>query len=91
MGKRKFISILTGQVPGTDITFGRIIDGERQHRPDWDMTFLAPKPVSLEALYRGRRAVMHTHDEAVRATLDWIEREHLQTRGYGPTTGRRTG
>ena len=29
------------------------------------MTFSAPKSVSLEALYRGRRAVMHAHDEAV--------------------------
>ena len=89
VGKRKFVSILSGQVPGTDIILGRVIDGERQHRPGWDMTFSAPKSVSLEALYRGRRAVMHAHDEAVRATLDWIEREHLQTRGYDPATGRR--
>ena len=89
VGKRKFISILSGHVPGTDVTLGRVIDGERQHRPGWDMTFSAPKSVSLEALYRGRRAVMHAHDEAVRATLDWIEQEHLQTRGYDPATGRR--
>ncbi len=89
VGKRKFISILSGEVPGTEITLGRIIDGERQHRPGWDMTFSAPKSVSLEALYRGRRAVMHAHDAAVRATLDWIEAEHLQTRGYDPATGRR--
>ena len=33
--------------------------------------------------------MMRAHDEAVRATLDWIEREHLQTRGYDPATGRR--
>jgi len=89
VGKRRFISILSGHVPGTEITLGRIIDGERQHRPGWDMTFSAPKSVSLEALYRGRRAVMHAHDAAVRATLDWIEAEHLQTRGYDPATGRR--
>lgn len=89
MGKRRFISILSGEVPGTDVTLGRVIDGERQHRPGWDMTFSAPKSVSLEALYRGRRAVMHAHDEAVRATLGWIEQEHLQTRGYDPATGRR--
>ena len=89
VGKRKFISILSGEVPGTDVTLGRVIDGERQHRPGWDMTFSAPKSVSLEALYHGRRAVIHAHDEAVRATLDWIEREHLQTRGYDQVTGRR--
>ena len=89
VGKRSFISILSGHVPGTDVTLGRVIDGERQHRPGWDMTFSAPKSVSLEALYRGRKSVMRAHDEAVRATLDWIEREHLQTRGYDPATGRR--
>ncbi|WP_049641144.1 MobF family relaxase [Candidatus Rhodobacter oscarellae] len=89
VGKRKFISILSGHVPGTDITLGRVIDGTRQHRPGWDMTFSAPKSVSLEALFRGRRAVMHAHDEAVRATLDWIEQEYLQTRGYDPATGQR--
>ena len=55
VGKRKFISILSGEVPGTDVTLGRVIDGERQHRPGWDMTFPAPKSVSLEALYGGRR------------------------------------
>jgi len=57
--------------------------------PGWDMTFSAPKSVSPEALYRGRRAVMHAHDATVRATLDWIEAEHLQTRGYDLATGRR--
>ncbi len=89
VGKRKFISILSGHVPGADVTLGRVIDGERRHRPGWDMTFSAPKSVSLEALCRGRKSVMRAHDEAVRATLDWIEREHLQTRGYDPATGRR--
>ena len=29
------------------------------------------------------------HDAAVRATLDWVEAELLQTRGYDPATGRR--
>lgn len=67
-----FIAILSGQVPGTDIKLGRIIDGQHQHRPGWDLTFSAPKSVSLEALYHGRRAVMHAHDAAVRVTLDWI-------------------
>ena len=29
VGKRRFISILSGHVPGTDVTLGRVIDGER--------------------------------------------------------------
>ena len=89
VGKRKFISILSGHVPGTDIRLGRVVAGEHQHRPGWDLTFSAPKSVSLEALLQGDRRVMRAHDKAVRATLDWVESEFLQTRGYDPATGRR--
>ena len=89
VGKRKFISILSGHVPGTDIRLGRVVAGEHQHRPGWDLTFSAPKSVSLEALLHGDRRVMRAHDRAVRATLDWVEVEFLQTRGYDPVTGRR--
>ncbi len=89
VGKRKFISILSGHVPGTDIRLGRVVAGEHQHRPGWDMTFSAPKSVSLEALLQGDKRVMRAHDKAVRATLDWVEAEFLQTRGYDPATGRR--
>ena len=59
----------------------------------WDITFSAPKSVSLEALVyapgkTGAR-VVKAHDEAVRATLGFIESELLQTRSYEPETGRR--
>ena len=58
-----------------------------------DITFSAPKSVSLEALiYAAPRTgarVVKAHDEAVRATLGFIETELLQTRSYDPATGRR--
>ena len=76
-------------MPGTDIRLGRVVDGEHQHRPGWDCTFSAPKSVSLEALLHDNKAVMRAHDASVRAALDWIEAEFLQTRGYDPATGRR--
>ena len=38
---------------------------------------------------RGDRGVLRAHDEAVRATLDWIEDTMLQTRGWDPATRRR--
>ena len=85
----RFESVLSGQVPKTDIRLGRIVEGERQHRPGWDITFSAPKSVSLEALVMGDARVIRAHDEAVRATLDWIERDLLQTRGWDPATKRR--
>ncbi len=89
IGKRVFTAILSGHVPGTDIRLGRVLAGKHQHRPGWDLTFSAPKSVSLEALLHGERRVMRAHDRAVRETLDWIETEFLQTRGYDPRTGKR--
>ena len=37
----------------------------------------------------GDRRVIRAHDDAVRATLDWMEKELLQTRGFDPVTRRR--
>ena len=90
-----FETILRGHVPGTDIRLGRRRDGKHEHRPGFDITFSAPKSVSLAALLptpkhpRGDRGVLRCHDEAVKATLDWIEEMLLQTRGHDPATGRR--
>ena len=90
---KRFEALLAGYVPGTDLRLGRLRDGEHQHRPGMDVTFSAPKSVSLEALVyappkTGAR-VVRAHDEAVRATLGFIETELLQTRSYDPETGRR--
>ena len=90
-----FETILRGHVLGTNIRLGRKRDGKHEHRPGFDITFSAPKSVSLAALLptrkhpRGDRGVLRCHDEAVKATLDWIEETKLQTRGWDPATGRR--
>ena len=90
---KRFEDVLAGYVPGTDLRLGRLRDGEHQHRPGVDVTFSAPKSVSLEALVyapgRTGARVVRAHDEAVRATLGFIETELLQTRSYDPETGRR--
>ncbi len=90
---QRFEALLAGYVPGTGIRLGRLRDGEHQHRPGVDVTFSAPKSISLEALvYAAPRTgarVVRAHDEAVRAALDFIERELLQTRDYDRATGRR--
>ena len=85
----RFESVLSGYVPGTDLRLGRMREGEHEHRPGWDITLSAPKSVSLEALVMGDRRVIRAHDEAVRATLDFVEAELLQTRGWDPATRRR--
>ncbi len=91
----KFESLLTGHVIGTGIRLGRKRDGAHEHRPGLDITFSAPKSVSLAALLptkrhpHGDRGVVHAHDEAVKATLDWIEGNLLETRGWDPATRKR--
>ena len=86
---KAFESILAGHVPGTDIRLGRARDGEHQHRPGVDITFSAPKSVSLQALVMGDERVIKAHDEAVRATLDMIERDLLVTRVHNRASGKR--
>ena len=86
---KAFESILAGYVPGTDQRLGRARDGEHQHRPGVEITFSAPKSVSLQALVMGDERVIRAHDEAVRATLDMIERDLLVTRVHNPATGKR--
>ena len=92
---RTFEKLLQGHVIGTRIQLGRLRDGQREHRPGFDITFSAPKTVSLAALLpteehpNGDQAVRRAHNAAVRATLDMIERDLLETRGWDPATGRR--
>ena len=86
---RRFHAVLSGHVPGTELRLGRIRDGAHAHRPGVDITLSAPKSVSVAALVEGERRVKRAHDEAVRETLDFVEAELLQTRGYDPATGRR--
>ena len=68
---------------------GRIRDGRLQHEAGTDVTFSAPKSVSLAALVDGDKRVVRAHDEAVRAALDWIETELLVTRQWDRATRRR--
>ena len=90
-----FEKLLQGHVIGTRTRLGRLRDGQHEHRPGFDITFSAPKSVSLAALLpteehpNGDRMVIRAHSAAVRETLDWIEGSLLETRGWDPATGRR--
>ena len=90
---RRFEEVLSGRIPGTSTRLGRLRDGKHEHRPGLDITFSAPKSVSLEALVhaapKASARIIRAHDEAVTATLDFIERELLETRGWDPATGKR--
>ena len=90
-----FRAILEGKVPdGSGLQLGRRgPDGEITHRPGRDLTFSAPKSVSIAALIGGDDRIVGVHDRAVKTTLAWVEKNAVQTRMRDPETGRmvRTG
>lgn len=57
--------------------------GASDHQPGWDLTFSAPKSVSVEWSQAGpetRRAIQDAHFAAVRAGLDYLEETAVVTR-----------
>ena len=84
-----FRSVLEGRVPdGSGRQLGkRGKDGEIAHRPGRDVTFSAPKSVSLAALIGGDARVIEAHDRAVATALGWIEKSVAETRLRDPKTG----
>lgn len=68
-----FVAVLEGQLPdGTDMR--RMEGGVNKHRPGYDLTFSAPKSASVLALVTGDNFLVDAHKEAVRRTLDEVEK-----------------
>ena len=84
-----FKSVLEGEIPdGSGQRLGRKTrDGEIHHRPGRDLTFSAPKSVSLAALIGGDARIVDAHDRAVMRTLGWFERNAAETRVRDAATG----
>ena len=85
-----FTNILAGEVPdGSGQRLGRRNrEGEIEHRPGRDLTFSAPKSVSLAALVGGDERIVGAHDAAVCRALSWIEANAAETRMMAPELGR---
>ena len=85
------VRVLEGHLPdGTDLS----TRGNRAHdrRLGVDLTFSAPKSVSLQALAGGDERILTTHDHAVQKALDLVEREVLTARrGKGGVAHEHTG
>ena len=81
-----FKDVLSGRVPGKGIQLGRrVLDEETgrtrtEHNPGDDLTFSAPKSVSLAALHFQEGDALDAHDKAVAATLLHVQRYHIDTR-----------
>ncbi len=88
---------LEGVVDGGDfkaLLEGRLPDGQVMHRggegprtAGLDLTFSAPKSVSMQALIGGDERLLHAHDEAVMKTLQHIEKSLA---AYRSTSGGET-
>ena len=85
-----FRAVLEGCVPdGSGRRLGRRTrEGGIHHRPGRDLTFSAPKSVSLVALIGGDSRVVDAHGRAVTRALDWFERNAAETRMQDQATGR---
>ncbi len=67
-------NLLKGQLPN-GVQIGR----ENEHRSGWDVTFSAPKSVSVQGLIGKDDRILQAHDDALKTALDHYE-SHLVTR-----------
>lgn len=74
----QFAKLLKGQV--ADQELGTCRNGEWEHRPGWDLTFSAPKSVSLMAEMAGDRRLVAAHERAVKTALELAETHLSATR-----------
>lgn len=77
---------LEGNVRGEDLTavlegrlpdgsrLGREINGNHVHRPGHDLTFSAPKSVSILGLIGGDKEMVEAHNHAVRVAAGYVEK-----------------
>ena len=82
--KEAFFAALQGEFAGQQL--GRTVKdagtGEvrKEHRPGIDMTFSAPKSVSILAEVGGFSEVRQAHEQAVQVALSYVEKELAATR-----------
>lgn len=80
-----FAGVMAGQVPGGP-RLGRTVEGEHVHAPGQDLTFSAPKSVSVLSEVLGDKVAGAAHDAAVRTALGFVEKNVLQTRIFDPAS-----
>lgn len=80
--KEQFSALLQGNLPdGTEL--GQIRPGgERNHAPGWDLTFSAPKSVSILAEVGGDERLIEAHKTAVDTALQYIQEHAVATRSW---------
>jgi len=66
-------AVLEGRLPDGS-RLGKEINGNHVHRPGHDLTFSAPKSVSILALIGGDKAMLEAHQHAVRVAATYVEK-----------------
>ncbi len=70
--KDVFTCLLEGRLPdGADLS--RMQDGHNRHRPGYDLTFSAPKSVSMMAMLGGDKRLIEAHNQAVDFAVRQVE------------------
>jgi conjugative relaxase-like TrwC/TraI family protein len=77
--KEAMRNLLLGQIPGQEMSSRRFTRADQKDRMGMDLTFSAPKSVSLQTLVGGDEKLIECHDHAVEAALLAAER-YAQTR-----------
>lgn len=72
-----FEKALAGELPTGGRLFRR---ADEQRRPGFDLTFSAPKSVSLLGLVYRDPAVVEAHEAAISRALGWLEKQAVESR-----------
>ena len=73
-----FKNLLDGRLPN-GVTMSQVEKGQ-YHRPGYDLTFSAPKSVSILALVSGNKEILEAHREAVREAINKLEEKYAGCR-----------
>lgn len=74
----QFRAVLNGSHPS--FNGGKMGEASDRHRPGWDLTFSAPKSVSLLALVGGDKRLMEAHRASVAVAMGYVEKHFAITR-----------
>lgn len=77
-----FTRLLNGELPDGK-RLGKAEKGQINHRPGVDLTFSAPKSLSILALIDDRPELIKAHNQAVTETINYIQKNLSYTRNNG--------
>ncbi|MFT6338810.1 MAG: conjugative relaxase-like TrwC/TraI family protein, partial [Halioglobus sp.] len=77
--KKEFTKLLNGITPDGQ-QLGTTRGGKNEHTPGWDLTFSAPKSLSILALVGNDKALIKAHQASVDSTLKYLEKNILKGR-----------